>query len=339
MVYRSWLRVNIRKEIIYFIMHKISFLQAGNGDCIHIESNGYHVIIDSGEVCPQLVSVVDGIQKAKEKIDLLVITHYDSDHIKAIISILKGLEVEERKRLIKKVWFNATKVDFYGNEQQLSAQDATDFSRLLIESGIKWVSVLKAGTNEKIGDDLILELIDGGEIYKPTGEGKLLGNEKKDWNTSFEELEKYLDDDVLDTSKTNSQSAIIVAHIHGKSILLPGDATPDKLLKALDVYGKGESVTFDMVKLPHHGSYKNITQQILGKFECSDYIISTNGVKYYHPDKKMMVKVFNWGKKIEGRQLFFHLNYYDELFKQMNISHADMLHYNFDCDGRREFEL
>ncbi len=320
-------------------MHKISFLQAGNGDCVHIESEGHHVIIDSGEVCPQLVSVVDGIQKAKEKIDLLVITHYDADHIKAIISILEGLTVEERKKLIKKVWFNATKVGFYGNEQQLSAQDATKFSRLLIESEVKWVSELNAGTKEKIGDDLILELIDGGEIYKPTGEGKLLGNEKKDWNTSFEELEKYLDDDVLDTSKTNAQSAIIVAHIHGKSILLPGDATPDKLLKALDVYGKGESVTFDMVKLPHHGSYQNITQQILGKFKCSDYIISTNGVKYYHPNKKMMVKVFNWGKRFEGRQLIFHLNYYDELFKQLNISDVDKYHYNFDCDGRREFEL
>lgn len=320
-------------------MHKISFLQAGNGDCIHIESEGHHVIIDSGEVCPQLVSVVDGIQRAKGKIDLLVITHYDSDHIKAIISILESLKVEERKRLIKKVWFNATKVGFYGNEQQLSAQDATKFSRLLMDSEVKWVSELKAGMSEKIGDDLTLELIDGGEIYKPTGEGKLLGNEKKDWDTSFEELEKYLDDDVLDTSKTNAQSAIIVAHIHGKTILLPGDATPEKLSKALNVYGKGEPMTFDMVKLPHHGSYKNITQQILGKIECSDYIISTNGVKYYHPDKKMMVKVFNWGKRIEGRQLTFHLNYFDELFKLLNISNSDKNRYNFECDGRREFEL
>ena len=320
-------------------MHKISFLQAGNGDCIHIESEGHHVIIDSGEVCHQLISVVDGIQKAKEKIDLLVITHYDSDHIKAIISILERLKVEERKKLIKKVWFNATKVGFYGNEQQLSAQDATKFSGLLIDSEVKWVSELKAGMSEKICDNLTLELIDGGEIYKPTGEGKLLGNEKKDWETSFEELEKYLDDDVVDTSKTNAQSAIIVAHIHGKSILLPGDATPGKLSKALDVYGKGEMMPFDMVKLPHHGSYKNITQEVLGKIECSDYIISTNGVKYYHPNKKMMVKVFNWGKRIEGRQLIFHLNYYDELFKQLNISESDKNRYNFECDGRREFEL
>jgi len=194
-------------------MHRISFLQAGNGDCIHIESDDHHVIIDSGEVCPQLVSLIDDIQKAKEKIDLLIITHYDSDHIKAIISIIESMKVEERKKLIKKVWFNATKVGFFGNEKLLSAQDATKLSRLLMESDIKWVSELKAGDKEIICEKLILEIIDGGEIYKPTGEGKLLGNEKRDWDASFKELEEYLDDDVVDTSKSNAQSAIIVAQI------------------------------------------------------------------------------------------------------------------------------
>lgn len=320
-------------------MHRISFLQAGNGDCIHIESEGHHVVIDSGELCPQLVSVVDDIQKAKEKIDLLVITHYDSDHIKAIISILESMKVEERKKLIKKVWFNATKVGFFGNEKLLSAQDATKLSRLLMESEIKWVSELKAGDKDVIGDKLTLEIIDGGEIYKPTGEGKLLGNEKKDWNASFKELEEYLDDDVVDTSKTNAQSAIIVAHMNGKEILLPGDATPEKLLNALDEYSKGGLLTFDMVKLPHHGSYKNITKQILEKYECSDYVISTNGMKYFHPDKKMMLKIFSWGKLIEGKQLTFHMNYFDDIYRLLNISEADKRHYNFECDGRREFEL
>lgn len=320
-------------------MHRISFLQAGNGDCIHIESEGHHVIIDSGEICPELISVVDDIQKAKEKIDLLIITHYDSDHIKAIISILESMKVEERKKLIKKVWFNATKVGFFGNDKLLSAQDATKLSRLLMESEIKWVSELKAGGKEKIGENLTLEIIDGGEVYKPTGEGKMLGNEKKDWNTSFKELEEYLDDDVVDTSKTNAQSAIFVAHINGKDVLLPGDATPEKLQKALEEYSKGDVMKFDLVKLPHHGSYKNLTQHIIEKFECSDFVISTNGMKYFHPDKKMMLKVISWGRKTEGRQLTFHLNYFDELYRRLNISEADKHHYNFECDGRREFEL
>lgn len=316
----------------------ITFLQAGNGDCIHIESEGHHVIIDSGEVCQELVSLVEAIQKAHERIDLLVITHYDSDHIKAIINILEGMKARDRKKLVKKVWFNATKIGYHGNDKQLSASDATKLSQILLEAKIKWVSELKKGDKEIINENVSIEVIYGGEIYKPTGEGEYLCDESIDWDTSFNELERYLDDDAIDTSRTNAQSAILVAHLNGKSVLLPGDATPPKLTKALDDYGKDGNLQFDLVKLPHHGSYMNITQKILEKFECSDYMITTNGAKYYHPNKKMMLKVLSWGRR-KGKKLKFHLNYYDELFEQLNISQADKNCYKFECDGKRKFEF
>ena len=300
----------------------IEFLQAGNGDCIHIKRGQHHVIIDSGETCQELIALVEAIKKANERIDLLIITHYDSDHIKVINNILQGMTDEDRKKMIKKVWFNATKVGFHGNEKLLSTNDATKLAQLLLEADIESV-----------------EVIDGGEVYQSTGEGELLGNEKCDWVSSFKVLEQYLDDDVTDESKTNAQSAIIVVRAGDKQILLPGDAIPDKLTKALDKYRKGETLKFDLVKLPHHGSYKNITEDILGKFECSNYMVSTNGMKYFHPDKKMMLKVLKWGKRIEGKQLTFHMNYYDELWKNLNITETEKLSYNFECDGKRAFEF
>ena len=318
---------------------KISFLQAGNGDCIHIESEEHHVIIDSGEVCNELVSVVESIKAKKEVIDLLVITHYDTDHIKAINTILENLNVEDRKKLVKKVWFNATKVGFHGNEKLLSEQDATKLAYLLLEADINWISELRTGEIEKIDDNLTLEVIEGGEIYQQIREGKLLGNEKLDWDTSFKELEQYMDDEVLDESKTNAQSTIIIVHTQGKKILLPGDATPEKLAKALDEYRKDSIIKFDLVKLPHHGSYKNITKEILNKIESSNYMISTNGMKYFHPNKKMMLKILRWGKRCDDEKMQFHLNYYDELYKKLNIADIDKLQYKFECDGKRTFEF
>jgi beta-lactamase superfamily II metal-dependent hydrolase len=318
---------------------RIEFLQAGNGDCIHIMSGQHHVIIDSGEVCQDLVSVVDTIKKANERIDLLIITHYDSDHIKAINGILQGMSVEDRKKLIKKVWFNATKVGFHGNEKLLSADDANDLALLLLEADIEWISELEYGIKETFDEGLSVEVIDGGEIYQPTGEGEMLGNEKCDWVSSFNVLEQYLDDDVTDDSKTNAQSAILVVHAGDHRILLPGDAIPEKLTNALDKFRKGGTLKFDLVKLPHHGSYKNITEDILSKFECSDYMISTNGKKYFHPDKKMMFKVMKWGKRVEGKQLSFHMNYYDELWKKLNITESEKRSYNLECDGKRAFEF
>ena len=268
-----------------------------------------------------------------------MITHYDTDHIKAINTILENLNVEDRKKLVKKVWFNATKVGFHGNEKLLSEQDATKLAYLLLEADINWISELRTGEIEKIDDNLTLEVIEGGETYQQIREGKLLGNEKSDWDTSFKELEQYMDDEVLDESKTNAQSTIIIVHTQGKKILLPGDATPEKLAKALDEYRKDSIIKFDLVKLPHHGSYKNITKEILNKIESSNYMISTNGMKYFHPNKKMMLKILRWGKRSDDEKMQFHLNYYDELYKKLNIADIDKLQYKFECDGKRTFEF
>lgn len=316
----------------------VSFLKAGSGDCILLQGNGHNVVIDSGEKCEELRNAIKEIMALGESIDVLIITHYDTDHIKAICDILSELTPQERKALVKCVWFNATKVGFKGNEKDLSANDAVEFGHLLIEAGIPWVSELKKGQLLSVGDKCQLEVIDGGTIFEQNGYGGILSNVKSDWGASFDELEKYLDDDAQDSSKTNAQSAIIVCHINGKHILLPGDAIPLKLSEALDYYCNGKIAKFDLVKLPHHGSYKNITQAVLDKIECSDYMITTDGTQFYHPNKKMMLKIIKWGQKLEGRPLTFHLNY-DELIGKMNITDEDYKAYGFNCDGKRTFEF
>ena len=320
-------------------MFTIRFLQAGSGDCIHIFVDGHHVIVDSGEQCTELRETVYKIIEANEVIDLLVISHYDSDHIKEICNILQALTKEERKNLVKKVWFNATKVGFHGNENDWSLTDATKFGNCILEADIPWVSELKAGMKECITPGLDIEVIDGGEIYVHEAIGKQLSNVKNDWNKSLSELEPYLNDKALDTSKTNSQSAIIVAHINGHDILLPGDAIPTKLSDALDTYRKDSIAHFDLVKLPHHGSYKNMTQDILSKIECSDYMISTDGAEFFHPNKKMILKVTKWGKVVGDGQIMFHFNYYDELFQKLGLTEEEKRIYRFDCDGQRTFEF
>ena len=317
----------------------INFLQAGNGDCIHICGDGHHVIVDSGKQCAELKNVIREIMEVDETIDLLVISHYDSDHIKEICNILQKLTTEERKKLIKKVWFNATKVGLHGNMKDWTATDATDFGNYILEADIPWVSELKTGLRECIAPGLEFEIIDGGEIYTQEVTGKQLSNVKSDWNKSFAELETYLNDKALDTSKTNCQSAIIVAHVNGHDILLPGDAIPTKLSAALDQYRKDNIAHFDIVKLPHHGSYKNITQDILSKLECSDYVITTDGTEFFHPNKKMLLKVIKWGRTVGDCQFMFHFNYYDDLFPKLGIIEEEKRNYKFDCDGQRTFEF
>ena len=316
----------------------IKFLKAGNGDCILLQGGGHNVIIDSGAECEELQNIVKEIIALRESINLLIISHYDSDHIKAICNIFSKLPPLDRKELVKCVWFNATQAGFKENEKDLSANDAVELGHLLLEADIPWVSELKQGMVLNVSDECQMEVIDGGVVFEQKSIGGLLSNVKSDWETSFDELEKFIDDDAQDSSKTNAQSAIIVSHINGKHILLPGDAIPSKLSDALDYYRNGKIAKFDLVKLPHHGSYKNITQAILEKMECSDYMITTDGTQFYHPNKKMMLKVIKWGKMLDGKPLTFHLNY-DELISKMNITDEDYKAYGFNCDGKRTFEF
>lgn len=320
-------------------MATICFLQAGNGDCVHIFEGGHHVIVDSGEQCDELKETVTAIMTAGEAIDLLVISHYDSDHILEICNILQSLSKEERKRLVKKVWFNATKVGLHGNVKDWSATDATVLGTLLLEADIPWVSELKPDMKETVTEGICIEVIGGGEIYNTDGNGQVLSNVKSDWNKSLLELEKYINDTAIDQSKTNRQSAILVAHLNGHDILLPGDATPPKLTAALKGYCKDGLAHFDLVKAPHHGSYKNVTKGILGKIECYDYMITTDGTEFFHPNKKMLLKVLKWGKAISERQMTFHLNYYDKLYPELRITEEEKQNYGFNCDGQRTFEF
>lgn len=320
-------------------MITIKFLQAGNGDCIYIHDDCHHVIIDSGEHCPELQEAINLITEKGDSIDLLVISHYDSDHIKEMCNVLQAMSKEERKRLLKKVWFNATKVGFHGNETNWSETDATDIGNLLLEADIPWVSELKSGMKETLADGFNFEVIEGGEIYTHDATGKSLSNAQSDWNRSLAELEPYVNDKALDRSKTNRQSSILVAHLNGHDVLLPGDAVPSKLLAALKLYGKDSPICFDLVKMPHHGSYKNITEAIIGKIECMNYMITTDGTEFFHPNKKTILKVTKWGKKVADRQVTFHMNYYDELFPKLGITEEEMRNYGFKCDGKRAFEF
>lgn len=75
-------------------MLNIKALKALNGDCITISYGAkqkYNILIDGGQgrVCfRQLCAYVDNIKNAENKINLLILTHIDSDHIDGILRLL-----------------------------------------------------------------------------------------------------------------------------------------------------------------------------------------------------------------------------------------------------------
>lgn len=96
----------------------------------------------------------------------------------------------------------------------------------------------------------------------------------------------YATESQQDFSVTNRSSIVFCLQYRGKKILLLGDAIADHVCEGL-----GKMEKFDLIKLPHHGSKKNITRKCLEEIETGIYLISTNSAKHGHPDLEVLAKI------------------------------------------------
>ena len=95
-----------------------------------------------------------------------------------------------------------------------------------------------------------------------------------------------------DTSVFNLSSIIVLAEMPGKGgtprrMLLTGDARGDHIIDGLKSAGLMENGTchVDLLKVPHHGSDRNVEQAFFETVTADHYVISSNGDKFDNPDK------------------------------------------------------
>jgi beta-lactamase superfamily II metal-dependent hydrolase len=72
----------------------------------------------------------------------------------------------------------------------------------------------------------------------------------------------------------------------GQRMLLTGDGLADDILEGLKEAGllkEGGTLHVNILKLPHHGSIRNVTEEFLRTVTADHYVISANG-KYDNPD-------------------------------------------------------
>ena len=103
-------------------MFKITMYQAGNGDCVSIQTENNFVLIDGG-TAQSFNTWKESIIGQFEKIDLLIITHIDNDHTNGIIKLIEAEGCPE----IKQVYFN-------GVEQLFKNLDDTNKSDRRIDT-------------------------------------------------------------------------------------------------------------------------------------------------------------------------------------------------------------
>lgn len=102
-----------------------------------------------------------------------------------------------------------------------------------------------------------------------------------------------------DSSKTNAASISLLLEYRGKRILLLADNIAGKIMENGKVSG-----IFDAIKLPHHGSVRNISDEFLTNCVTEKYLISTSSEKYGHPDIETLAKIIVRGAEC-SKQIYF----------------------------------
>jgi beta-lactamase superfamily II metal-dependent hydrolase len=300
-------------------------LPARQGDCLWFSygpaQTPHNLVLDGGpERSRVLLSRVESMLAAspdrKLHIDLLVVTHVDNDHIGGVLELVEnfpaGLSIGD-------VWFNAYRhllpPDRLGPDQGERLAAALDarkqpwneafqekavvipdqgaLPRLVRQDGLT-ITLLGPDRSQlvklaKVWKDVVAE---EEQAAKPEESDRLGRNDP--WPPDLPALaqQKFRSD----RGEANGSSITFLVEYDGKRVLCAADAFSGRLIDSLDRLPDGEApLPLDALKLSHHGSAKSTSSDLLRKVACNQYLISSNGSYFGHPDAEAMARVLLHG--------------------------------------------
>lgn len=317
-------------------MFQIEMLPAREGDCLLLTygqpGEERRVLIDGGRTATyvDLRARLNSLPQTQREFELLIVTHVDRDHIEGILAMLEDLT---RPIQFRDIWFNG--YDQLLNFESFGAVQGERLTTAIISQGLPWNKRFDGRAVETAPDLSSIEL-DGGlklTVLSPNrrklealvpqweaecrAEGLIPGvpaREPIEVPESFGafapiEIEQLvLEEFKSDSSKPNGSSIALLAEYDGKRALLAGDAHADLLEKSLQTLAvsEGGRLRVNVVKLSHHGSSRNTSQQLLDLISCPKYLLSTNGSIHRHPDKSTIARLLLFGG--EEKELVFNYN-------------------------------
>lgn len=306
-------------------MFSVTALPASFGDCLWIEYGASEapkvLLIDAGPSAPAALKVrLQDLAARGGTLELVVVTHVDADHIGGM---LKLLEKDFYGVPVRDFWFNGFRHlpgETFGEKQ------GERLTGLLLEKKVAWNAELSnAALMVGDGDYPQVTLPGGAVITLLSPDAKQLAALKRKWIEVCGEADLYADvpatttfygedgreyfgglPNVEDLSKqkfeedeteANGSSIAFILEFEGKRVLLGADAFPSRLIASLrELYGE-EPHRFDLVKVPHHGSEKNVSEEFVRGLKCSRYLFSSNGARYKHPSLAAVARVVAFGHK------------------------------------------
>lgn len=306
------------------IKKEIFFYQAECGDASRVRYYGrdgkYHnVFIDAGykRTFKNVISLqIEEIQARNESIDLWIVSHIHDDHIGGIEQFINQIETGESTDTINHWFYNRPR----------RTQSKEDKKPVSTAKSIKQGDIL-AKYLESIGkipeEDIVSSIkpIDlfGLKIHilTPSSE-KLRKLREKYENAPNLPLEKYegeaiseakraIKDDYQiklndfdlsiwdeDDSIENGSSISVMTDYEGIRTLWLADSHPSDVVAALNSmgYDKDNKIVCDWVKVTHHGSKANNSDDLYNLIECRNFLFSADGKnKHKLPTKESIARI------------------------------------------------
>lgn len=265
-------------------MLEVYTYNAGKGDCIRVRfAETHNIFIDTGvtrfgvdfrQICKKIVS-------SGQTLDALVLTHEDDDHIGGMLANLRS---SSYKCPFNEVWMNHSGSARLGNATLSTRQNNEVYARL-IQSGVTVASMHKEMSKDIAGATIKVfwpEKITGLSTEERSSRNATLAHHN-DYGYSLTQLAQ-MPIQYRDTSRSNKQSIVFSFSYEGHNLLFTGDAWSEDVVKAAGSY--------DLIKISHHGSVRNISESYKTSFRSNNFLICTDGVD--HPDKQTIAKLESW---------------------------------------------
>lgn len=365
------LKFNIKKLLLKYcklflkmnIETKLHILKADYGDAFILSvtdgSRTTNIVIDSGPAIQSYRTVTEEWEKL-DKIDLLIITHYDYDHSGSFaIHVSRN---EDFVSKVKKFWLNCPGVVKCDSSNTVSGiDDCKTIKDKFVELEKKypkldWRDDVTTGMTY-VDDNCFLKIEvlapnevakkEFVEVYESKYENTIVSDSTidDDYDKTLEELSEVPYDSKAQ-KVNNSSISFLLTTVDGKKFLFLGDVKEEQIIETLKSKGISEAnkLEVDCMKVPHHGSKYNLSEGLLNLISCEHFIISTIGghLRFRHPDRQTLAKIIFYPKPKDRDRITIHLNY-DRV--EMKKHKSKFLHdeeiedkerYNFDLDENCE---
>ena len=319
----------------------VEMLPAGHGDSLLVHygdvENPSRMLIDGGPYYSykRVMHRLLQIPKEDRHFELLVITHIDADHIDGIIRLLRE-DLGELGFVFDDIWFNGTdQLDAtVAADDALGAKEGEYLQALLKSKALPWNKAFDGGP-VLARPQAPIELPSGAKVRVLSPDKASLIALLRDWtkviasegyttgetdkalaalatNKRLNPLEEELDhlgggddhdDDTPDRSLANGSSIAFVLEVGRRKVLLAGDAHADVLVRSINDYiDEDKKLKLQAFKVPHHGSSANMSTELLDRLDCKNFLVSTNGSYFGHPNKMCIQKIVD---EVDSPQLWF----------------------------------